>query len=180
VGTINIPELIGVTDGKAVGTFVENRLKIYLRERFDVPVGSSALGIDLPSIEINTDIKVTSIRQPQSSCPYKSPRQKIFGLGYNLLVLVYDKKDAVDSCYLNFQSCTFIKDSRTADYTVTKRLSEMLKDGANKEDIIGFTATIQRSARRGHACPYLTGRRFVCSIILLIHKWLGRQNRWAI
>ena len=127
-----------MTDGKAVGTFVENRLKIYLRERFDVPVGSSALGIDLPSIEINTDIKVTSIRQPQSSCPYKSPRQKIFGLGYNLLVLVYDKKDAVDSCYLNFQSCTFIKDSRTADYTVTKRLSEMLKDGANKEDIIGF------------------------------------------
>lgn len=137
-GSINFPDLIGVTDGKAVGTFVEHRLKNYLTERFDVPVGSSASGIDLPSQEINTDIKVTSVRQPQSSCPYKSSRQKIFGLGYNILVLVYDKKDTKDSSYLNFLNCTFIENLRTADFTVTKRIAEMLKDGANKEDIIGY------------------------------------------
>ena len=137
-GKINFQELIGVTDGKAVGTFVEHRLRNYLKERFDIPIGSSASGIDLPSLEINTDIKVTSVRQPQSSCPYKSSRQKIFGLGYNLLVLVCDKKDTIDSSYLNFLNCTFIEDSRTADFTVTKRISEMLKDGANKEDIIGY------------------------------------------
>ena len=137
-GSINFPELIGVTDGKAVGTFVEHRLKNYLTERFEVPVGNSAAGIDLPSQEINTDIKVTSVRQPQSSCPYKSSRQKIFGLGYNLLVLVYDKKDTSDSSYLNFLNCTFIENSRTADFTVTKRISEMIKDGANKEDVIGY------------------------------------------
>jgi len=41
------------------------------------------------------DIKVTSIRQPQSSCPFKSARQKIYGLGYSLLVFVYDKHDEV-------------------------------------------------------------------------------------
>ena len=137
-GTLNFPELIGVTDGKAVGTFVEHRLKTHLTKRFDVLVGNSASGIDFPSEEINTDIKVTSIKQPQSSCPFKSSRQKIFGLGYNLLVLVYDKKDTADSSYLNFLNCTFIEYSRTADFTVTKRISEMLKDGAIKEDIIGY------------------------------------------
>ncbi len=38
-------------------------------------------------------MKVTSIKQPQSSCPYKSARQKIFGLGYSLIIFVYDKID---------------------------------------------------------------------------------------
>ena len=38
-------------------------------------------------------MKVTAITQPQSSCPFKSARQKIFDLGYSLLVFVYDKKD---------------------------------------------------------------------------------------
>ena len=137
-GRINFPKLIGVTDGKKVGTFVEHRLKDYLTERYEVPVGSSASGIDLPSDDINTDIKVTSIAKPQSSCPYKSSRQKFFGLGYNLLVLVYDKKDTSDSCYLNFLNCTFIEKSRTADFTATKRIIEMIKDGADKEDIIGY------------------------------------------
>jgi len=135
---INFPELIGVDNGKTIGTFVEHRLKNFLLERFEVPIGNSASGIDLPSESINTDIKVTRVTQPQSSCPYESSRQKIFGLGYNLLILVYDKNDTSDSCYLNFMNCTFVEASRTADYTVTKRISEMLKDGASKEDIIGY------------------------------------------
>jgi hypothetical protein len=56
-------------------------------------IGNAASGIDLPSADILTDIKVTSIKQPQSSCPFKDVKQKIYGLGYNLLVFVYDKKD---------------------------------------------------------------------------------------
>ena len=135
---INFPELVGVTDGKAVGTFVEHRLKNYLSERFQVELGNSASGIDLPSPEINTDIKVTSYRQPQSSCPYKSSRQKIFGLGYNLLVLVYDKKDANNTSRLEFLNCTFVSKERTSDFTTTKRLIEMLRDGAIKEDIVSY------------------------------------------
>ena len=43
-----------------------------------------------------------------------------------------------NSCTLDFKYCTFIDKSRTADYTITKRLREMVDDGANKEDIIGF------------------------------------------
>lgn len=132
------PELLGVTDGKAVGTFVEHKFKEYLSNKYEFTSGNSASGIDLPDTFINTDIKVTSIRQPQSSCPYKDSKQKIFGLGYNLLVFVYDKTDDDNTSRLNFLSVTFVTEERTADYTTTKRLSEMLEDGANKEDIISY------------------------------------------
>ena len=86
-------ELYGVTDGKAVGTLMEHKFKTHLSQKYEVLFGSSAKGIYLPSDDIQTDIKVTSIRQPQSSCPFKDAKQKIFGLGYNLLVFVYDKTD---------------------------------------------------------------------------------------
>jgi hypothetical protein len=80
------PSMFGVTDGKAVGTYLEHKFQSYVREKYTFPKGSSAKGIDFP--ELDVDIKVTSITQPQSSCPYKSARQKIFGLGYSLLVFV--------------------------------------------------------------------------------------------
>lgn len=134
----NHVNLIGVTDGKAVGTYVEHEFKNYLRARYDFTVGNSARGIDFPDEHILTDIKVTSVNQPQSSCPFESTRQKIFGLGYNLLIFVYDKHDSADKCTLQFVHCTFIDKQRTADFTTTKRLREMLNDGANAEDIIGF------------------------------------------
>lgn len=87
-----------------------------------------------------TDIKVTSIKQPQSSCPYKDAKQKIFGLGYNLLVFVYNKIDnpKTKTTTLLFVSCTFISSERTADYTTTYRLREMIKDKANEEDIVAY------------------------------------------
>lgn len=87
-----------------------------------------------------TDIKVTSIKQPQSSCPYKDAKQKIFGLGYNLLVFVYNKIDnpKTKTTTLHFVSCTFISSERTADYTTTYRLREMIKDKANEEDIVAY------------------------------------------
>lgn len=134
----NHSELVGVTDGKAVGTYVEHRFQHYLAEHYVVTVGSSANGIDLPGENIQTDIKVTSIAKPQSSCPFKNARQKIYGLGYNLLVFVYDKHDMGNRCSLHFTHCTFIDKMRTADFTITKRLREMVEDGAYKEDIVGF------------------------------------------
>ena len=135
---VNHRELIGVTDGKAVGTYVEHKFQNYLRGKYTLTVGSSAKGIDLPDDAINTDIKVTSLKQPQSSCPFRNARQKIYGLGYNLLVFVYDKTDTADTCTLSFTHLTFVEEDRTADYTITRRLLEMLKDDANKEDIIAF------------------------------------------
>lgn len=57
------PELFGVSDGKAVGTYVEHLFQALILEQFDISGGNSAKGIDLPAI--NTDIKVTSVKQPQ-------------------------------------------------------------------------------------------------------------------
>ncbi|MDR1680570.1 MAG: restriction endonuclease [Prevotellaceae bacterium] len=133
-------ELFGVTDGKAVGTYIEHKFKDFLLATCDLQVGSSASGIDLPSSKINTDIKVTSIKQPQSSCPFKNAQQKIFGLGYNLLVFVYDKRDnAKDkTALLDFVSCSFIEKERTADYQTTTTILQMLANKANADDIFAF------------------------------------------
>lgn len=136
ISTQNHTSIIGITDGKAVGTYVEHLFQEYLRSKYVMTVGSSALGIDLPSV--NTDIKTTSYTQPQSSCPFKSARQKIFGLGYNLLVFVYNKHDTAHSCTLKITYCTFIEADRTADYTITALIRKMLSVDANKEDIIAL------------------------------------------
>lgn len=138
-------ELFGVTDGKAVGTLIEQSFQRQLREKFDVAIGSSAKGIDLPSEDILTDIKVTSIVQPQSSCPFRDAKQKIFGLGYNLLVFVYDKKDEDVSrtAILDFVSCSFVSKERTADFTTTNILNNMKKVNANIEDIVSFLVGIK-------------------------------------
>lgn len=131
-------ELFGVTDGKAIGTFVEHLFQEYLRSRYDLTVGNSANGLDLPTI--NTDIKVTSIKQPQSSCPYKDSKQKIFGLGYNLLVFVYRKyDDAIRRMgMLDFVSCSFIDKNRTADFQITTGIHRIINNQGNQDDIFAF------------------------------------------
>jgi len=138
--TYSNKDLYGVTDGKAVGTYIEHKFQEYLEANYEYEKGSSAKGIDLPGDDIMTDIKVTSIRQPQSSSPFKNAKQKIFGLGYNLLVFVYEKTDDPErgTAILDFLSCSFLEMGRTADYTTTFRIREMLKDGAIKEDIIAY------------------------------------------
>ena len=134
-------DLYGITDGKKVGTYIEKLFQKFLEDRYGyLGIWNSAKGIDLP--ELDTDIKVTSIVQPQSSCPYRNARQKIFGLGYNLIVFVYEKKDYIDNdqrlCKINFKYTTFIEKHRTADYTTTQMLINMKNTGANKEDIVSY------------------------------------------
>ena len=133
-------DLYGTTDGKAIGTFIEHKFQKFLEQRYRYVKGSSAKGIDLPGNKIQTDIKVTSIRQPQSSSSFKDAKQKIFGLGYNLLEFVYDKTDHPDRQYasLDFLSCSYLDRDRTGDYTTTFRLRQMIEDGANHEDIVAY------------------------------------------
>lgn len=132
------PELFGITDGKAVGTFVEHLFQQHLAVHYDLTIGNSANGLDLPSVD--TDIKVTSIKQPQSSCPYKDSKQKIYGLGYNLLVFVYKKYDdpKKKKGMLDFVSCSFIDKSRTADYQTTTGIRKIISNKGNKDDIFAF------------------------------------------
>lgn len=119
-----LSDLYGATDGKAVGNKVESMFKIYLRKHYNLVVGNAATGLDFPSL--NLDLKVTSLKQPQSSCPFRSAEQKIYGLGYNLLVMVYTKRD-VDSArvtYLDIEHAIYIDKSRTADFGLTKAIRD--------------------------------------------------------
>lgn len=130
--------LYGVTDGKAIGTYLEHKFQQYLRQRYIYTEGSSAKGIDFP--ELDVDMKVTRITQPQSSCPFRSARQKVYGLGYSLLVFVYDKIDdhVEQTGQLDILSTTFIESQRTADYQTTTGLYQLLNNSGNLDDIIAF------------------------------------------
>ncbi len=131
-------ELYGVTDGKAIGTFVEHLFQRFLGERYDTSVGNSASGLDLPSV--NTDIKVTSLNRPQSSCPFRDSKQKIYGLGYNLLIFVYRKLDDPEKKMgmLDFVSCSFVDKSRTGDFQTTTGLRKIIENQGNQDDVFAF------------------------------------------
>lgn len=130
--------LFGVTDGKAIGTYIEHKFQTALQRRFRYERGSSAKGIDFPGLEV--DIKVTSVRQPQSSCPFKSARQKIYGLGYSLLVFVYDKHDdqTARTGRLDILHAIFVEKEQTADFQTTSGLLGLLKSKGNRDDILAF------------------------------------------
>lgn len=132
------PTLFGVTDGKAVGTYFEHKFREHLQQRFDFQEGSSAKGIDFP--QLNVDMKVTSIKQPQSSCPYKCARQKIFGLGYSVLVFVYDKIDdsATATGLLDIRHVIFVERERTGDFQTTTGIRKILENQGNRDDLLAF------------------------------------------
>ena len=138
ISSHTIDELVGVSDGKHIGTYLEHAFKDYLKQRFvSKNWGNSAKGVDLP--EINTDIKFTSIQQPQSSLPFRDASQKIFGLGYNLIVFVYDKNDNRQPNIL-FKNISFVDKTKTADFTITKLLRQTLDIGGNDDDLYSVLA----------------------------------------
>lgn len=130
--------LFGVTDGKAVGTYLEHKFQDRLQQEYSYVKGSSAKGVDFPKLGV--DIKVTSIKQPQSSCPFKSARQKVYGLGCSLLVFVYTKKDDRKSrtATLDINHVVFVEASRTADFQTTTGILKILDNSGNVDDIIAF------------------------------------------
>lgn len=132
------PALYGVTDGKAVGTYFEHKFRAHLHANFEYEQGSSAKGIDFPQLDVDT--KVTSIKQPQSSCPYRAARQKIYGLGYSVLVFVYDKTDdaSTSTGNLNVLHVILVEKERTADFQTTTGLRKILENEGNKDDVLAF------------------------------------------
>lgn len=132
------PLLYGITDGKAVGTYLEHKFQEYLRTKYTYIEGNSAKGIDFPALLV--DIKVTSIKQPQSSSPFKSARQKILGLGYSLLVFVYEKTDdpEASAAKLNILHTIFVESGRTGDYQTTSGIRRILENNGNEDDLIAF------------------------------------------
>ncbi len=130
-------QIRGVTDGKSVGDYFEKLFKERVSQKYKTTIGSSASGIDFPEPEVNTDIKVTSIRQPQSSAPFRSFRQKIYGLGYNILLFVYDKDDS-KKYNVVFLHARFIYKNKTSDFITTKGLKRIIEEGGNLDDIKAF------------------------------------------
>lgn len=133
------PSLFGVTDGKAVGTYLEAKFRAYLMAKgYEFQEGNAANGLDFPDLDV--DMKVTSIKQPQSSCPFRSIRQKIYGLGYGLLVFAYDKKDDERSrtAVLAMTDTVFVEAEVTADFQMTKGLIDTLDAEGNEDDLISF------------------------------------------
>src|SRR5689334_1785223 len=138
LGGAPIGVLYGIADGKAVGTHVEAEFNRYLVDRYVYTSGNAASGIDFPALSV--DVKATSIKQPQSSCPFKSAEQKVYGLGYNLLVFVYEKKDddKKRAAILDFKHVVFVAKERTADYQTTFGLIGILQRHGNKDDVVAF------------------------------------------
>jgi len=132
------PSLYRVTDGKAIGTYFEHKFRAYLKSDYVFEEGSSASGVDFPGLLV--DMKVTSVIQPQSSCPFKSARQKIYGLGYSLLVFVYTKSDndSTQTGSLTILHTVFIHAHRTADFQMTRGIRSILASEGNRDDLIAF------------------------------------------
>ena len=132
------PSLYGRSDGKKVGTYLEHKFRGYLAARYSFAQGNSASGIDFPGL--NIDMKVTSVAQPQSSCPYSSAGQKIFGLGYGLLVFVYQKTDdpKTETSILDIRHIVLVPKELTADFQMTRGIQDILTNDGNEEDLASF------------------------------------------
>jgi restriction system protein len=133
-----ITDLYGATDGKALGTYIEQNFRAYLSERYTFLLGNSASGIDFPSI--NVDLKATFASQPQSSCPFRDASQKVYGLGYHLLVFVYEKQDdpSLRAARLHIKNVIFVHKDRTGDWQSTKGILDIIQRDGNKDDIVAF------------------------------------------
>jgi hypothetical protein len=134
----NESSIYGTTDGKAVGTYFEHKFQAYLKSKYNYEEGNSAKGIDFPRLGV--DMKTTSIKQPQSSCPFKSANQKIYGLGYALLVFVYEKtdNDKTKTGNLTILHSIFVEKEHTADFQITTQLNSILDNEGNIDDIIAL------------------------------------------
>lgn len=130
--------LFGVTDGKAVGTYLEHKFKNYLRNKYEFEEGSSASGIDFPELQV--DVISTDLLALYPSSPLKSAHQKIYGLGHSLIWFLYEKTDDHESkrAKVNIISGFFLDRKNTADFKTTSGIISVLKNEGNKDDVMAF------------------------------------------
>ncbi len=130
--------LFSVTDGKAVGTFLEHKFRDYLKSQYEFEEGSSDNEIAFPVLMV--DVKATCITRPESFVPFKSARQKVYGLGYSLLVFIYDEieSSATKAITLKIQDVIFVEAEHTADYQLTLNLRKLLEAGGNRDEVFDY------------------------------------------
>ena len=134
----NEPSIYGITDGKAVGTYFEHKFQAHLKKKYTYIEGNSAKGIDFP--ELGVDMKITSIKQPQSSCPFKSANQKHLWVRLFSPIFVYEKIDdnKTKTGNLNILHSIFVEKEHTADFQITTQLNLILANKGNVDDIIAL------------------------------------------
>lgn len=130
------PDMYLRTIPKGVGTAMEKEFRAHLQANYNFVPGHSSKGVDFPGIGV--DVKATLITRPQSSCRFTSVDQKVYGLGYDLLVFLYRKRDDKDqkTAFLKIEKTVFVCKKQTGDHTLTRILLADLQTGANKEDLI--------------------------------------------
>lgn len=130
--------LYGVTDGKAIGTFIEKSFNEFLKDRYDYQEGNAAKGVDFP--ELGVDLKTTSITQPQSSGPFTAASEKVYGFPYDLIIFVYDKQDDQKrkTTLLVIKRVVFLKREFTGDNQTTAGLQMILANGGGKQEVENF------------------------------------------
>lgn len=64
----------------------------------------------------------------------------MYGLGYNLLIFVYDKIDdsSSHSSRLSIQNAIFVLKEHSGDYQTTRGIIGILERDGNKDDIVSF------------------------------------------
>lgn len=72
--------------------------------------------------------------------PLQVGATKVYGLGYSLLIFVYEKTDDHDAKTgrLDIQHVIFVEAQRTADFQMTLGLREILEKDANEDDLVAF------------------------------------------
>jgi|SRR5436309_656637 len=84
-------------------------------------------------------LKLAASVSPNPLAPSRA-RAKIYGLGYSLLVFVYEKQDdeKTRTGRLDIQHVIFVEKQRTGDYQTTTGLRRLLENNANRDDILAF------------------------------------------
>lgn len=120
------------TKSKDIGTYFENSLRAHLNEALGLEQrGSVAAGIDLP--HFNVDVKTTRITRPQSSSKIRKFSERLTGVPYNILLLIYSREDVENGEAYTFENCVYIPKERTGDHrksTAAARAVQEFKNGA--------------------------------------------------
>lgn len=126
-----VPESKSSTS-KQIGTYFEEELRDWFTEHEGiVSEGSVAKGLDLPLF--NIDVKTTSVVRPQSSSPFSDPGERISGVDYNILLIVYDKSRVEGGNQFDIVSCVYIPKERTGDHRMSVTAQNLVEQYRNEE-----------------------------------------------
>lgn len=123
----NCDDLVG-KQNKTRATLIEKKLRDFLQENVEFKVKcNSVFGVDFPNF--NTDIKCTSVDEPQSSSPYRSISEKFFGLDYNILLIMYNEKNK----QFKIERCVYIPKHLTGCKNGTRLLKKLTSEVKNNK-----------------------------------------------